>query len=1323
MEAEGYDSDELELLEQYELAHSDSESSDEGFDHFASKNASAETDDEPEELDDAERLEQLRAPILGICSALGGYEEVLNQDGNLESVYRLGDDCLGCLRDLRRLWRQDDTDPSRAVARVFAQVNLVHNDLVPILLHTAGKGDQANKIALACTDLITAVTWPIDMMAELRDAVTKDEDPTSVGNLASLERAQVQYKSSILRLRSSGDGPEQETRDVLTCVMRHLLLPSLSKPWSQRGERDVGVISLCMHLFRNLLAIKDPVATSLSSADVLANANLQSLLVVGMEKAHVLDTILMLSSSAESREFNPWNAVTMECVYHIFVGSNPKTVADLSLHGPGPASSSKTVGAAQAPPESAYKSALSASLAAEAAQKRASIQATGSSRHSRFGTTINFTGSDGVKRVARSQAALRKSVEQLQEETLARMKRRARNRKKVQEKGAPGIKGTWTTEARSVLREWADRFVKDGFETMSRSVLKDIRSEREKLGDLGVARVRIMQLAAFFLEYFLLRRASHSSSAAAATAHVATNTKIAKPTYPKEATGRGESSDPGSLVEEDGDADQWPFSLVGEWLEAWAFKMVLVRTLDSQENKAWLEFVTSVQLWTVLLRLIDSMSRDGNAKERDAADGLQAQLYYMSETLETCVKVGRAYVNQSFTCLDAIISFAYVMPKMLERYASQNEHMYVKARRQVRKSREEGEGGEMSIAEADSRARERMKEISAERTFEFQAFQRKMCTGQLAKACVNYLGRWSEYSEPQVQLSRVVGVMHRICIKAGNAKEFFPAKFRSVFRNTLSGPTFTAMELCAPSTARDLKKLIEHIQRKFSKLDSEQQTIYEKDQAPPKPAKAPKVPSEIRVKDGRSHEEELGIAVGLLLEKEKMAAVFWVKSALEMASAQRSEIILRSHRVSQPAEVEDQAGNKGASNEVSSDHAETERNSDPMESFTPYDLLYEGKDELRLDASTLPELKLLCRTVGLESNQDDVLNWRWTVPTRLLPEHLDADIAGIEHFIREPFDANGEKLSSLVQRVRKPRSDKIDPAVSGLDASFNALVDSSDDESDSDFGSVRKERDARGEGEGRKGKKVRQPGGAAGKSRTHAPRGRVLKEFIEDSDEEFAFAMQEVNSEERSRLSMPTAASQGAKNHLGNDSSEVATSDESESDRPSQRVTSEEEYSAAGRRDLLLRRLRASRTLQGSSFSFGRGEIPRVDSRETTPPTSSSSPETGKDDHESKGLTRRGVRASRRGGGGRTSLFLGDGDESGSENEAAMEVERSSSPHFSDSIVSQARKRRQSVKRDSSEDEEDHTRKDDDEEDDVGRQTRSKRPRAAALLESDDDEV
>ncbi len=185
-------------------------------------------------------------------------------------------------------------------------------------------------------------------------------------------------------------------------------------------------------------------------------------------------------------------------------------------------------------------------------------------------------------------------------------KRRAQRRKDAQERGAPKLKSNWDADAALVLQEFADTFVQSAFESLAKSILKDIRSERDKLGDLDVARIRIMQLGAFFLDYFLSRR---STAAARRKEAMAATMVQPAPTQDTLALLEPEQQqarpDPSESRSEEAKEEEWPFELVSQWLEPWAFRMVLVRTIQAQESKGWLEFVASVQLWIVLLRLVD----------------------------------------------------------------------------------------------------------------------------------------------------------------------------------------------------------------------------------------------------------------------------------------------------------------------------------------------------------------------------------------------------------------------------------------------------------------------------------------------------------------------------------------------------------------------------------------------------------------------------------------------------------------------------------------------------------------------------------------------
>lgn len=103
----------------------------------------APVDDDPEA---PTKREIISVFIQNTVAALGGFVE--NEAG--KRVYEMGDSCLGCLRDLKKFWRKDDTDDERTVARIFWEARVLPNDLVPILMETAGKGAVTDKRAIAC---------------------------------------------------------------------------------------------------------------------------------------------------------------------------------------------------------------------------------------------------------------------------------------------------------------------------------------------------------------------------------------------------------------------------------------------------------------------------------------------------------------------------------------------------------------------------------------------------------------------------------------------------------------------------------------------------------------------------------------------------------------------------------------------------------------------------------------------------------------------------------------------------------------------------------------------------------------------------------------------------------------------------------------------------------------------------------------------------------------------------------------------------------------------------------------------------------------------
>ena len=95
-------------------------------------------DSNPINPDDKEQV-LFENHLLRVCSALGQQQD---------SGYELGDETLGCLRDIKRFLRQDEELKDKASHRLLAKWNILKNDLIPILLKSCSIGDF--KLAMAC---------------------------------------------------------------------------------------------------------------------------------------------------------------------------------------------------------------------------------------------------------------------------------------------------------------------------------------------------------------------------------------------------------------------------------------------------------------------------------------------------------------------------------------------------------------------------------------------------------------------------------------------------------------------------------------------------------------------------------------------------------------------------------------------------------------------------------------------------------------------------------------------------------------------------------------------------------------------------------------------------------------------------------------------------------------------------------------------------------------------------------------------------------------------------------------------------------------------
>ena len=101
-------------------------------------------------LDEPDRYEIFMPAVQSLINALGGYEEHETSPGNFETIYRPGDSVLAVLKDLKKLWRKDDSDDERTVARCMAKGGLM-KELIALLVECTDRGEWGRKVALvAC---------------------------------------------------------------------------------------------------------------------------------------------------------------------------------------------------------------------------------------------------------------------------------------------------------------------------------------------------------------------------------------------------------------------------------------------------------------------------------------------------------------------------------------------------------------------------------------------------------------------------------------------------------------------------------------------------------------------------------------------------------------------------------------------------------------------------------------------------------------------------------------------------------------------------------------------------------------------------------------------------------------------------------------------------------------------------------------------------------------------------------------------------------------------------------------------------------------------
>lgn len=312
-------------------------------------------------MDEVERL--LTASVTSIVSALGGCDFASD-----DASYVLGEDALACLKDLKQWLRAFDEKLGRSdVAKCIADTTLVGNDIPAILSiwNTQSEAGQASKkmdrVALACLEILVPLLWPIEISPETPENVVASAD--------LLKQAQIRYKRALLG---------HPSKSILKAVVR-LCIPSVAKSKADRDQRDIGIMKLVVFFIRNMLAI-DPVEADGKTDDINRSATLEA-----FENQGVLDLMLTLGSCT-GYDIVGVDLPLLDSLYQMVKGLD---VADIFKSSPNE-------------PDNQLKKLLDS-------EKR--NKPVGSSRHSRFASTMTVMHNGAMISVTGPTASIEKSLE------------------------------------------------------------------------------------------------------------------------------------------------------------------------------------------------------------------------------------------------------------------------------------------------------------------------------------------------------------------------------------------------------------------------------------------------------------------------------------------------------------------------------------------------------------------------------------------------------------------------------------------------------------------------------------------------------------------------------------------------------------------------------------------------------------------------------------------------------------------------------------------------------------------------------------------------
>ncbi|KAF4552268.1 Topoisomerase 1-associated factor 1-like protein [Elsinoe fawcettii] len=919
---------------------------------------------------------EVRAYVYSLVSAIGGSSAA--DDGR----YVLGDDALACLKDLRRWLKLYDTKLDRFdVKRVLSEANVVKGDLLEILGQWREE-DETNvlrrKVALSSLELLTELTWPLILDAEKATV-------NHVRHAPIIQLAQVDYKQAILH---------HESESILYKAIA-AAVPAMTVPRRERSPREEGIISLMLYLFRNVVVISQPshLPSHGNEEDISRAETIRAL-----EQQDVFQLILTICSGM-GEDFDEQDVIVMEILFHLLKGVDPKQLFQ----------NDKQVTEDKL---SNLKKTMQAEKAMLSAQAR-----NAPTRHNRFGTMVWVQQSDNKLATMTGQDTILSGESTLRKLDSTKKWNRPKHAKRDAQEGATDFAPVQLdSRARTALGIFISDFLDSSFNPLFLHLRRAIEREAERVKEEHAR--QYFFLISWFLRAFSARQSLNTNLSSQAT------------------------------------ETETPLAYIATALTQEVF-VLLNRTMQKNlDDKSYSDVHTCLLAFTQIMLTIDSMTSSPNDDDQEIAENMQARLFYEEQTHDRILAVLRGYEDgrQGMPYLDAATDLAHVFIRLLERYSKVNVDMFVRSKRRARRkaSQKPKRGATIEGLEDDSAPVQddaANDEIEAhrevqERKFDFSRFAARFVNEASVNTFVAFLRKYRDL-DPE-QLKRCHRFFYRVAFKMERPILLYRVDILALFQKLINGPEGLDIKVDKSSGVfKEWEELVKQVFRRCIKKVEERPELiaemlftkipntmfylehgYEKEII----KSTPRAPAEMEIKPGMDHTQEIGVAVGVLINQGKLDALAWVKTVLTNAVDERKSWEDLSEALTESAAIADGESRLfgNGSEDKSSDNsntaiattedqaAETTATEKPQ---PPAIVVTPDNDDRKTALFKDKHLRLLLKTLQFQrlgGNDDPAASW--IIPSSLSSTILEDDLDSIRKFeFDPPVYEDGKSAESFIR--------------------------------------------------------------------------------------------------------------------------------------------------------------------------------------------------------------------------------------------------------------------------------------------------------------------